>query len=483
MWEAIASNQRRSWMLIVLMGLILVGLGGAIGGAVTPARESIVLGAGVAVVVWLVLWLVASAGGDSILLNQAGARKIERDDAPMLWNVVEEMTIAAGLPKMPDVYIIDDPSPNAFAVGRTPEKAAVAVTAGLLKRLDRDELQGVVAHEIGHVRNLDIKFMTLAAVMMGAIVMLADTFLRGMYHSGAGRRRSSSDRNNQGQAVMLIVALVFAILAPLMAQMLYFACSRRREYLADASGARFTRYPEGLARALEKIAGRVVATQGEDRVAGRALAPLYIINPLQAVGASGLFSTHPPTEKRVKILRSMAGAGYGEYEAAWRRIQGEGAEPVIGARTLAEADAAPVRDPSPPSEAPDAEGGIARAREAVRALDRVAGLLIVPCACGLAIKLPAAALQGGGSFACPRCGRPHEPAEGVAPDRAEEMRQAQAAKARDGAAASDAPPRVVHRRGGWETIECACGRRIPLSPRFKQARMNCPACGRGFAFE
>ena len=276
MWEAIQSNKRRSWYLIGLMGAMLVGLGFGVGYFYAPGMGGAV-GAVAALILWLVLLLVAFAGGDSILLASAKAREIRKEDAPQLWNIVEEMAIASGLGRMPRIYIIDDDAPNAFAVGRNPEKAAVAVTSGLLRRLNRDELQGVIAHEIAHIQNLDVRFMTLASVMIGAIVLIADMFLRSLWYGGGRRRSSSSRGGGQAQLVILGVALLLAVLAPLAAQLLYFACSRRREYLADACGARFTRYPEGLASALEKIAAKA----GQGSKVNRSLAPLYIVNPLQ----------------------------------------------------------------------------------------------------------------------------------------------------------------------------------------------------------
>jgi heat shock protein HtpX len=306
----------------------LLGAGFAGGSSRLLSPERIaggMLGVGVASVLWMVMMLAAYYGGDSLLLSSAKARRIQKEDLPQLWNVVEEMTIASGLGQMPKVYIIDDPEPNAFAVGRSPETASIAVTMGLLRRLNRDELQGVVAHEIGHIRNLDVRFMTLASVTLGTIVLLSEVFLRSMWYGGGrGRRRSSSSGGGQAQAILLVAALLVAILAPIAAQLLYFACSRKREYLADASAARFTRYPLGLASALEKIASTV--STGSKKVS-RALAPMYIVNPLQSRSAVGLFSTHPPTEDRIRILRSMAGgAGLAQYEEAYRKVHGEGRE-------------------------------------------------------------------------------------------------------------------------------------------------------------
>ncbi|MCE5229919.1 M48 family metallopeptidase [bacterium] len=396
MWEAIASNRRRSFMLISLMGVLLVLLGFIIGAASAPNAGP--MGALVALGVWFVMWIVALASGDSILLGAAGAQKVEHADAPQLFNVVEEMKIAAGLPAMPDVYIIDDPAPNAFAVGRTPEKCAVAVTSGLIKRLGRDELQGVIAHEVGHIVNRDTRFMTQAAVMLGAIVMISDIFLRATYWGGGSRRRD--DRDNQAAQIMMLIAIVMAILAPLAARLLWLACSRRREYLADATSARLTRYPQGLAAALEKISGS--QAEGSGLAANRALAPLYIANPLRV---SGLFSTHPPIEERIQILRTMSGgAGFAEYQAACERVHGKG---VIGGDTLKQAEAVALRAPSAEDEPRvRADAGIARTREALGVLDRGAGLLTIACACGMTLKVRPDDPRT--MIACPRCGRVHQ---------------------------------------------------------------------------
>ncbi|KPK69387.1 MAG: hypothetical protein AMJ84_09665, partial [Acidithiobacillales bacterium SM23_46] len=367
MWEAIRANRRKSVFVIVLMASLLVVLGYVIGLAVggPKAPEAALIGVGVAVLIWVILCLTAFAGGDAIMLATAGARRVEKKDMPRLYNVVEEMTISAGLPRPPEVYIIDSDAPNAFAVGK-PERAAVAVTTGLLSRLSRDELQGVIAHEIGHINNFDCRFMVLAGVMVGAIVLLSDMFLRGLYYGGFGGRGRRSRDGNQLQAILMIAAIVMAILAPIFAHLLYLACSRKREYLADATSARLTRYPEGLASALEKIAGRV---SGQKKV-NRVIAPMYIVNPLAARGASAsaLWSTHPPTEQRVKVLRSMAGgASYAQYEAAYSKVS-KGAS-VLGASALTDEAEVALREPSAEAEPPAA----ARRREAKDAIHRLDG--------------------------------------------------------------------------------------------------------------
>ena len=305
MWEAIAANKRRSAWLIFFMGLLLAGMGGAIGLLVGGAPETAAFGLFVGLAVWGVLLLVNAMGGESVLLASANAREVSHTEAPQLFNVVEEMRISAALPAMPRVFIIDTPVPNAFAVGLKPERACVAVTAGLLERLDRDELQGVIAHELGHISNRDTLFMTLAGVTLGAIVLLADAGMRMMFWGGGGRRRSSSGKGGGGAAILMIAALALAILAPIVARLLYFACSRQREYLADASAAQFTRYPAGLANALRKIA----LQQDPKKIpVNRVVAPMYAVNPLAARGSSSVFGTHPPTEERIRRLMEMQGA-------------------------------------------------------------------------------------------------------------------------------------------------------------------------------
>ncbi len=296
------------------MGLLLLALGYAIG---LYFLDNGLAGMAIAGVVWGIMSLVAMFQGDSILLGVAGARKIKKEDNPRLYNVVEEMSIAAGLPKVPDVYIVDDPALNAFATGRDPNKSAVAITSGLLEKLNRDELQGVIAHEIGHIKNRDVSLMAISAVMLGAIVMLSWYASRTLFFTG-GRRRSSRDSGG-GANIIAIIGLVLIILAPIFAQLIHLAVSRKREYLADASSALYTRYPEGLASALEKMTN----SSTQVRTANQATAPMYTISPFTKSGASlsSLMSTHPPIADRIRILRAMGGNSYQNYEAAYEQVR------------------------------------------------------------------------------------------------------------------------------------------------------------------
>lgn len=405
MWEAISANKRKSFFLIFLMGILLVLLGGIIGAAIFGIQNNgmgIIIGIFIAGIVWFILTLVALFQGRNIMLAVSGAREVKHEDAPQLYNIVEEMRIAAALPATPKVYIMEEKAPNAFAVG-TPENAAVAVTTGLLSVLSRDELQGVIAHEIGHIRNLDTKFMTLAGVMMGTIVILADIFVRSMFFSG-GRRRSSSRGGGQAQLILFVVAIVFAILAPLLAQLLYMACSRSREYLADASGAIFTRYPEGLASALEKISNSNIKLASANRVTS----PMYIINPTMKAhgGGNSLFSTHPPTKQRVSILRSMSGAGLKDYNAAYKKACGED---VIGENSLRSAEELKLRGIAPSTQQTSEPDVKQKTRAANDILHKLNNFLFIPCSCGVRIKVPPSFSKD--SLKCPRCGSMHNLSE------------------------------------------------------------------------
>lgn len=298
--EQIAANRRASVVLTILVILLLAALGTAIVGAYAP-REWYFGTAG-ATLLGLVMALVARFGGSEIVLSLSHAREATPQEDQVLNNVVEEMALASGLPK-PKIYVIDDPAPNAFATGPDPEHAAVAVTTGLLGKLDRDELQGVIAHEMAHIRNYDVRFMTMLAIVAGLIPLLADLFIRMQWFGGGRRSRDRGRDDNQLAIVFLVVGLVLAILAPIFAKLLEMAVSRRREFLADATAAEMTRYPQGLASALRKIAADPEPLQA----ANRATQHMYIVNPRHLLGGDGLFSTHPSTEARIRALLGLAG--------------------------------------------------------------------------------------------------------------------------------------------------------------------------------
>jgi heat shock protein HtpX len=307
MYEQIRRNRRASWLLAVLVVAILALLGFAIGYATVGGTQGGIGLLGVFGVVAIVWSIVGYYSGDKMVLAVSGARRVTHAEEPRLFNVVEEMTIAAGLPQPPAVYVLDEASPNALATGRDPRHASIAVTRGLLDRLDREQLQGVIAHEMSHIRNYDIRFETLVGILVGMIALIADFFLRWSFWGGmGGRRRGGDSGGDQASAIFAIVALVLAVLAPLAAYAVQFAVSRRREYLADASAVELTRNPLGLARALNDIA----SDPRPLRHANRATAHLYIENPLKKTKeVTGVFDTHPPVRQRIAVLLEMAHVG------------------------------------------------------------------------------------------------------------------------------------------------------------------------------
>jgi heat shock protein HtpX len=308
--ERISRNRRNSLLLIAAFLAFITLFGYIIGWAWLGDPTRALAGLVFALVVGVVVGLISYYGGDKLMLAASRAREITHDDAPVLFNVVEEMSIAAGLP-MPKVYIVDDSAPNAFATGRDPEHAVVAVTSGLLEKLDRDELQGVIAHEMSHVANFDIRYSMLVGILVGTTVLISDFFLRGLWFGGGrGGGRRGGDGGNQLQIIMMLVAIVLAILAPLFARLMQLSISRQREFLADATAVRLTRNPRGLADALQKINGDTEVLEA----ANRATAHLYIVNPIKRFEkrSKGLFSTHPPIEERIQILRAIEAGGVTE---------------------------------------------------------------------------------------------------------------------------------------------------------------------------
>jgi len=296
MYELITANKRNSWMLALVMLVLLCAVGFFIGAAWGTWQ----IGLAIALIVAAVMALTSFFGGGRIVMGISGAREIQKRDNPQLFNVVEEMAIAGGVP-MPRVFIINDSAPNAFATGRNPEHAMVAVTTGLLDKLNRSELQGVIAHEMSHIRNYDILFAMMMAVMVGVIALLCDFFLRSTFY-GMGRRSSRRSKGGGG-GIFVLLAILLAILAPLVSKLIQLAVSRQREYLADASAVELCRDNEGLASALAKISGDKEVLE----VANRATQHLYIVNPIKPFEnrAKALFSTHPPIKERIGRIRSI----------------------------------------------------------------------------------------------------------------------------------------------------------------------------------
>jgi len=295
MYSQIESNKRLSVFLMTIFIAIIIGLGYLFDQVYGAGDYSFVV---FAVLLSLIMTMISYFKGDKIALYTTGAKAIAKEENPYLYRMVENLCITSGAP-VPKIYIIEDPAINAFATGRKPELASIAVTRGALEKLQNEELEGVLAHELSHVKNYDIRFMTLVAVMVGAIAILSNIFLRShRFIGGGGNKRGGGNI----MLVFMIVGIVLAILSPLIAELIKLAISRRREYLADASGALLTRYPEGLARALEKIRDN----NQPMAKANHATAHLFLASPFTGKKISSIFSTHPPVDDRIKKLREMA---------------------------------------------------------------------------------------------------------------------------------------------------------------------------------
>lgn len=298
LYTHIDSNIRKTWILFTGFLIVIIGLGWAF----SYVFDSYIILI-IAIVFSFFMSFFSYWYSDKVVIAISKAKPLAKEQNPELFNLVENLCITAGLP-MPRIYVIDSPAPNAFATGRNAEHAVIAVTIGLLELLNRSELEGVIAHELSHIGNKDMLLQTVVVVLVGLIVLLSDFFLRWTIWGGRGRK-SSGQGGGQAQAIMVLVGLGLAILSPIIAKVIQLAISRKREFLADATGALLTRYPEGLANALEKISSNPIPL----RVANKATAHLYISNPLkgkQAKGLAKLFMTHPPVEERIKRLKGMS---------------------------------------------------------------------------------------------------------------------------------------------------------------------------------
>ncbi|OGH59952.1 MAG: zinc metalloprotease HtpX [Candidatus Magasanikbacteria bacterium RIFCSPHIGHO2_01_FULL_33_34] len=294
MYQQIESNKRKTWLLISIFILVIASIGWFLDYYMDAGYGILIF----ALVLSIVMSVTSYYKSDKIALFSTGAKEIQKDDSPYVYRMVENLCITSGIP-MPKVHIINSQAMNAFATGRDPEHASIALTSGIIEALENEELEGVIAHELSHIKNYDIRLMTIVVVLVGIIALVGDFFLRWNFFGGHSR---SSNDNKGGNGIILIIGIIFILLSPIIAEIIKLAISRKREYMADASGSLLTRYPEGLARALEKIN----QSPAELKTASTATAHLFISNPLKKKTLSRLFSTHPPSEDRIKKLREMA---------------------------------------------------------------------------------------------------------------------------------------------------------------------------------
>ncbi|MCD4820235.1 MAG: M48 family metallopeptidase [Candidatus Cloacimonetes bacterium] len=478
MWELIASNKRKSIILFSTMGLLLLLLGYFIGSYFFGEQGGL-LGLGIAVFFWLLSSLLSFLGGDQLILGMSRAREATDILHPQLFNIVEEMKIAANLPYMPKVYVIPDSSPNAFATGRNPEKSSIVVTAGLLNILNRDELQGVIAHEMSHIINRDILFMTFAGVMLGSIVMLSHFFLRSFWFGGSSRKRFSSGTASKSGIPILVLALVLSIFAPILARILYFSISRKREFLADASAVRLTRYPPGLASALAKISSSPLILEHVNK----ATSAFYISDPYYNKKTMAFSSgTHPPIAKRISILKSLShGIDYLDYQNAYSKFSGNKRSNIIPSSGLTDNKNLKIRKPFEDTSPLGNLGGKHGLGDMIRSINNFA---FIVCSCGLKFKIPPEFPNP--EIVCPRCGTfnvvPIPNLDGIADILDSHAPQKNQSKdvINEVQRAKNSGDSLVYTRKtkGWESFVCTCGSAKQLSPAFNREYFICSDCGR-----
>lgn len=293
MYNQIDSNKRKTVFLIAIFIAIILAIGYFLGYYLQYGNGMVVI----ALIISLLMTTISYFSGDKIALASTGAKEIQKADNPYVYRLVENLCITAGTP-VPKVYLINSPALNAFATGRDPEHASIALTSGIIEALENEELEGVIAHELSHIKNYDIRVMMIVVVLVGAIALISDMFFRARILGG---KRDNDKGGGQLNTIIMLVGIALVILSPIIAELIKLAISRKREYLADASGALLTRYPEGLAKALEKISQSSTPMPH----ASSATAHLFISNPFKSKSFSSLFSTHPPVEERIKKLREM----------------------------------------------------------------------------------------------------------------------------------------------------------------------------------
>jgi len=479
MWELIVNNKRKSIILFSVMGMILILLGFFIGVYFFGDNGGLI-GFGIAIFIWLLMSLLSFFMGDQLILGMSRAREVTDILHPQLFNIVEEMKISANLPYMPKVYVIPDSSPNAFATGRNPEKSSIVVTAGLLTILNRDELQGVIAHEMSHILNRDILFMTFAGVMLGSIVMLSHFFLRSFWLGGSSKKRYSSSTSSKGGIPILIIAVSLSIFAPILARILYFSISRKREYLADASAVRLTRYPPGLASALEKISSSPLVMEH----ANKATSAFYISDPY--LNKKNMFfssGTHPPIEKRISILKSLShGIDYINYQNAYTKFSNNKRSNIIPSSGLKDIKNLTQREPFNDTLPIGTLQGKHELGDMIRSINNFA---FIACSCGLKFKIPPEFPKP--EIACPRCGTlniiPLPNLDGIADildkhssEKLKDSKDSQ--KEFQRARRSGEDLEYVRKTKGWESFACACGSAKQLSPAFIREYFLCSECGR-----
>jgi heat shock protein HtpX len=490
MWELIRSNKRKCIVAAILLLIILLILIYATGfiiyifyifaystfnvniGIDTFHSQYSIICLIVALLTWLIWTIIVSLYADDIILKVSKVVPAPKEFFPRLYNIVEEMKIAAGLSRMPNIYLMVDSAPNAFATGVRDNKMSIVVTTGLLEIMNRDELQGVIAHEMSHIYNKDSRFMVFVSTLVGSIFIVTDILIR--YYlaqdSSSDNRRYSSEDEDGGDAIIgLVITLViipsflFVISSRIIAYFSYFYMPKKREYLADAMAVQLTRYPEGLASALEKTSKTVENLVRVSPIT----APIFFVNPIKRKNEklSDISRTHPPISKRIEILRKMGGyADYKTYDLAHRQVTNK--KKIIPVSTLGKSKKIPVIKPSV-TEGLFTEGA---KKYIYKYLYAFSEHKFITCSCGLKVIVPP---DSKSITICPKCGNLLETSKAVMTTFVEKTQNKEVINTQQ------MEPLVYKRKSkGWETIECVCGHFLTLSPVFLGNNISCTSCGR-----
>lgn len=399
MWQFIELNKRKTIILLIVLTLFLVGFSTLLGLYITGTTDGVEIGLIIGIICTIGIIFYAKFNASKFFLDQVNAVPVKKGEMPVLENITEEMSIASALGFVPKIFLVNSPYPNAFSVGINRENAGIAVTTSLLSLLNRDELTGVIAHEIAHIKNQDTLYLMYAGVIFGVIVAISDTLLRSFRYSST--RRSSNRNEGGGEAVILLIIILFAILSPICVRLLYFSLSRKREFLADASACQYTRFPTGLASALYKISNfTITGKKREDEGSNQLIQCMYIHNRLQTAENffSNLFATHPPVEKRIEVLKKMGAADIKEYTRAYSTVTGD--KKLITNKNLMKMNIETLAIAS--AIADDAEEKkINKQRQAKNAYYNAQNYTIINCECGTILKIPPEIKRK--SVQCPHC--------------------------------------------------------------------------------
>ena len=410
MWFIIEQNKRKTAIFLVILTLFFLFFGTILGFSFSndmynKTYYGTFAGLLISFICFIGIIIYTKFNASKFFLNQVGATPTKKDDLPVLHNVVEEMSISASLGFIPKIYIINSEIPNAFSVGINEKNAAVAVTVGLLSNLNRDELQGVIAHEIAHIKNLDSLYLMYAGVIFGVVVCISDTIIRGFFRS----------RNRKGGGAGILIALILALISPILVKLLYLTISRKREYLADACACQYTRYPTGLASALNKISNfsysgdKNEVIKNEKMNSNKIVSCMYIHNFLQKEKPNfldELFSTHPSTKKRIEVLKQMGASDIEEYNKVYRAVVSDKA--LINNKNLIKMniESIPIVAPLVEQTETKEETRIIRQRKAKDGLKKAMNYKVIHCDCDTKLKIPPELKIS--EITCPNCNKVHK---------------------------------------------------------------------------